>query len=70
MFDSIFKEQGRIVVDVPPLLSLIEDKINSLRGLGLSAVNISDPEVDSLRVEKGEYSIVYGLPEGRPTNEH
>ena len=43
-----------------PLISLIEE-INNLRALGLSSVNISDPEVDSLRVEKGEYSIVYGF---------
>lgn len=69
VFDSIFKEQGHIVVVVSPLISLIEDQINNLRGLGLSAVNISDPEVDSLRVEKGEYSIVYGSPEAWLTNE-
>lgn len=53
MFYSIFKEQGHIVVVVSPLISLIEEQINNLLGLGLSAVNISDPEVDSLRVEKG-----------------
>ena len=51
------------------MISLIEDQINNLRGLGLSAANISDPEVDSLRVEKGEYSIVYGSPEAWLTNE-
>ena len=61
VFDSVFKEQGHIVVVVSPLISLIEHQINNnLRGLGLSAVNISDPEVDGLRVEKGEYSMVYG----------
>ena len=69
MLDSIFQEQGHIVVVVSPLISLIEDQINNLRGLGLSAVNISDPEVDSLRVEEGEYSIVYGSPEAWLTNE-
>ena len=68
VFDSIFKEQSHIVVVVSPLISLIEDHINNLRGLGLSAVNISDPEVDSLRVEKGEYSIVYSSPEAWLTN--
>ena len=51
-----------------PLISLIEE-INNLRALGLSSVNISDPEVDSLRVEKGEYSIVYGSPEAWLTSE-
>ena len=69
VFDSVFKQQGHIVVVVSPLISLIEDQINNLRGLGLSAVNISDPEVDGLRVEKGEYSIVYGSPEAWLTNE-
>ena len=68
VFGSIFKGQGHIVVVVSPLISLIEDQINNLRGLGLSAVNISDPEVDSLRVEKGEYSIVYSSPEAWLTN--
>ena len=69
VFDSVFKQQGHIVVVVSPLISLIEDQINNLRGLGLSAVNISNPEVDGLRVEKGEYSIVYGSPEAWLTNE-
>ena len=63
VFDSVFKYQGHIVVVVSPLISLIEDQINYLRGLALSAVNISDPEVDGLRVEKGQYLIVYGSPE-------
>ena len=69
VFDSVFKQQGHIVVVMSPLISLIEDQINNLRGLGLSAVNISDPEVDGLRVDKGEYSIVYGSPEAWLTNE-
>ena len=69
VFDSVFKEKGHIVVVVSPLISLIEDQINNVRGLGLSAVNISDPEVDGLRVEKGEYSLVYGSPEAWLTNE-
>ena len=63
VFDSVFKDQGHIVVVVSPLISLIEDQINYLRGLALSAVNISDLEVDGLRVEKGQYLIVYGSPE-------
>ena len=52
-----------------PLIRLIGDQINNLRSLGLSAVNLSDPEVDGLRVGKGEYSIVYGSPEAWHTNE-
>ena len=40
VFDSVFKEQGHIVVIVSPLISLTKDQINYLRGLALSAVNI------------------------------
>ena len=53
VFQSVLKEKA---TQVSPLISLIENHINNLRSIGFSAVNISDPEVDGLRVEKG-YSI-------------
>ena len=53
VFDSVLKEKA---TQVSPLISLMENRINNLRSIGFSAVNISDPEVDGLRVEKG-YSI-------------
>lgn len=70
VFDHVSNEKGHIVVVVSPLVSLMEDQVKYLRSLGLSAVNISsDSEVDRSKIEKGEYSIVYGSPEAWLLNE-
>ena len=61
---------GHIVVVVSPLFSVMEDQVKYLRRLGLSTVNISsNVEVDCEKIEKGEYSIVYGSPEAWLMNE-
>ena len=63
VFDHVSDESGHIIV-VSLLVSLMEDQVKYLRSLGLSAVNISsNVEVDRAKIEKGEYSIVYGSPE-------
>ena len=52
------------------MISLVEDQVKYLRSLGLSAINISSNiEVDRAKIEKGEYSIVYGSPEAWLMNE-
>ena len=61
---------GHIVVVVSPLVSLMDDQVKYLQSLGLSAVNISsESEVHHSKIEKGEYSIVYGSPEAGLMNE-
>ncbi|XP_022807923.1 putative ATP-dependent DNA helicase Q1 [Stylophora pistillata] len=70
VFDHVTDESGHIVIVVSPLISLMEDQVKYLRSLGLSAVNISSNfEVDRAKIEKGEYSIVYGSPEAWLMNE-
>ena len=70
VFDHVSNENGHIVVVVSPLISLMEDQVKYLRSLGVSAVNISsDAEVDRAKIERGEYSIVYGSPEAWLVNE-
>ena len=64
VFDHFSDESGHIIVVVSPLISLLEDQVEYLRSLGLSAVNISsNVEVDCAKIEKGEYSILYASPE-------
>ena len=63
MLDHVSDESGHIVV-VSRLVSLMEDQVKYLRSFGLPAVNISsNEELDCAKIEKGEYSIVYGSPE-------
>ena len=70
VYDHVSDENGHIVVVVSPLISLMEDQVKYLRSLGLSAINISSNiEVDRAKIEKGEYSIVYGSPEAWLMNE-
>ena len=55
---------------VSPLISLMEDQVNHLRSLGLSAVNItSQAENDHSKIENGKYSVVFGSPEAWLMNE-
>lgn len=70
VFDHVSNVNGHIVVVVSPLVSLMDDQVKYLQSLGLSAVNISsDSEADRSKIEKGEYSIVYGSPEAWLMNE-
>ena len=64
MFDHVSNMNGHIVVVVSPLVSLMDYQVKHLQSLGLSAVNISsDAEPDRSKIEKGEYSVLYGSPE-------
>ena len=70
VFDHVSNMNGHIVVVVSPLVSLMDDQVKHLQSLGLSAVNISsDSEPDRSKIEKGEYSVVYGSPEAWLMNE-
>ena len=64
VFDHVNKSAGYIVVVVSPLVSLMDDQVKILTDLGLSAISISSQEeLDVTKIEKGEYSIVFGSPE-------
>ena len=64
VFDRVNKSAGHIVVVVSPLVSLMDDQVKILTDLGLSAISISSQEeLDVTKIEKGEYSIVFGSPE-------
>ena len=64
MFDDVNKSAGHIVVVVSPLVSLMDNQVKILTDLGLSAISISSQEeLDVTKIEKGEYSIVFGSPE-------
>ena len=64
VFDHVNKSAGHIVVVVSPLVSLMDDQVKILTDLGLSAISISSQEeLDVTKIEKGEYSIVFGSPE-------
>jgi len=70
VFDHVSNENGHILVVVSPLISLMEDQVKYLQSLGVSDVNISsDAEVDRSKIEREEYSIVYGSPEAWLVNE-
>ena len=70
VFDHVSDEKGHIVAFVSPLVSLIDDQVKYLKSLGVSAVSISsDAEADRSKIEKGDYSIVYGSLEVWPMNE-
>ena len=60
VFDHVSEQTGHIVVVVSPLVSLMEDQVQHLRSLGVSAVNISTKtEIDRSKIEKGEYSRMF-----------
>ena len=64
VFDHTTNLSGHIVVVVSPLISLMEDQVKQLQDNGIRAVNISSQaDIDWSRIEKGEYSIVFGSPE-------
>ena len=64
VFDHVRKVTGHIVVVVSPLISLMDDQVKHLTSLGVTAVSISSQSVfDVSKVEKGDYSLVFGSPE-------
>lgn len=65
LFDSMYTDiSGHVVVVVSPLVSLMKDQVSSLRGLGISAVSLSDIKDEEIKdIEKGNFSVVYGTPE-------
>ena len=76
IFDEITRVSGHDVVVMSPLLNLIQDQINNLQKLGISAVSLSalkgDEEglEDSIKdVENGRFSVVYATPEALLLNE-
>ena len=71
VFDEVTSESGHIIIVLSPLLTLIDDQIQYLRGLGLSSVSLSHikTEEEIKEVEKGLFSIVYATPEGLLKNE-
>ena len=75
MFDEIRGVSGHVVV-ISPLLNLIQDQINNLQKIGISAVSLSalkgDDEglEDSIKdVENGRFSVVYATPDALLLNE-
>ena len=55
------KVTGHIIVVVSPLISLMDDQVKHLTSLGVTAVSICSQSVfDVSKVEKGDYSLVFG----------
>jgi len=73
IFDHMLDVSGSIVVVVSPLLNLIKEQVRFLNSLhiNISAISVSDIESEDerIKVEQGEYSIVYGTPEAWLQNE-
>lgn len=60
--------QNPIVIVICPLLNLMEDQKQYLKKLGIAAASIGENEVENLRVERGECSLVYTSPESLLAN--
>ena len=59
-------QDKNIVIVVTPLLSIINDQVDSLVKLGVPAINLSLVENESNEEKQlltGEYQIIYGTPE-------
>ena len=70
VFDTVHGTVGHIVVVVSPLVSLMEDQVDKLRKLGISAVFLSDIKDEEIKeVDEGCFSLVYGSPEAWLKNE-
>ena len=64
-FDEHTRNTGHIVVVISPLLTLIEDQIQNLRMVGITAVSLSHitTNEEMQQVEMGSFAIVYATPE-------
>jgi ATP-dependent DNA helicase RecQ len=65
-FDENTRNTGHIVVVILPLLTLMEDQIQNLRGVGITAASLSHITTNEeiQHVEMGSFAIVYATPEG------
>lgn len=56
---------GSIVVVVSPLLNMINEEVKFRNSLDIRVMSISviEPEEEHIRVELGDYCLVYGTPE-------
>ena len=70
VFDALRSSSGHIVVVVSPLISVMDDQVKFLTGVGIKALNLtSASEEKKTNAEKGKYSLVYGSPEAWLKNE-
>ena len=54
VFDTVHRTVGHILVVVSPLVSLMEDQVDKLRNLGISAVFLSDIKDEEIKeVDEG-----------------
>ena len=71
IFDCLTGSPGHVVVVISPLVNLMKDQVRYLRSVGVQAVSLSDLEdAEAGRVEKCNYSVVFGTPESWLRNEH
>lgn len=70
VIDHVSSQLGHICVVVSPLLTLVDDQVEYLRGKGVTAANISSyTEEEATLIEKGKISVVFGSPEAWIQNE-
>lgn len=65
-FDEYTRKPGHIVVVISPLVALIEDQIQNLQMVGITAISLSHIKTSEKiqQVEIGSFPIVYTTPEG------
>ena len=64
VLDHVSSQPGHICVVVSPLLTLVDDQVEYLRGKGVTAASISScTEEEATLIEKGKISVVFGSPE-------
>ncbi|XP_068708396.1 uncharacterized protein [Montipora foliosa] len=70
VIDHVSSQPGHICVVVSPLLTLVDDQVEYLRGKGVTAASISScTEEEATVIEKGKISVVFGSPEAWIQNE-
>ena len=70
VIDHVSSQLGHICVVVSPLLTLVDDQVEYLRGKGVTAASISScTEEEATLIEKGKISVVFGSPEAWIQNE-
>ncbi|KAK3746160.1 hypothetical protein QZH41_020347 [Actinostola sp. cb2023] len=68
--DHLRGSSGHIVAVVSPLISLMDDQVQFLKRIDVTAVNLSSlSEEDKVGVENGAFSVVFGSPEAWLKNE-
>ena len=70
VIDRVSSQPGHICVVVSPLLILVDDQVEYLRGKGVTVASISScTEEEATVIEKGKISVVFGSPEAWIQNE-